>query len=183
MLPGEDVATAIVADLATQILGLDDRLKQIDLQIRDTFHAHPHAEIIESLPSIGPILGAELIVAAGDLTAYADAGHLGSAAGLVPVPRDSGRRTGNLHRLKRYSRHLRRVFYLPAQTSIIKDGPNRAFHLKKRAEGCEHVQAIIALARRRVSVLCGPSCATSESSPPIPSRKRLDSVVETPSTR
>ncbi|MFJ5071672.1 IS110 family transposase [Kitasatospora sp. NPDC088556] len=153
VLPGEDVAAAIVADLAAQILALDDRLKRIDKQIRDTFHTHPQAEIIESLPGIGPILGAELVVAAGDLAAYADAGHLASAAGLVPVPRDSGRRTGNMHRPKRYSRRLRRVFYLSAQTSIIKDGPNRDFYLKKRAEGCKHVQAVIALARRRVSVL------------------------------
>ncbi|MQS16393.1 IS110 family transposase [Streptomyces kaniharaensis] len=93
------------------------------------------------------------VVAAGDLSAYADAGRLASAAGLVPVPRDSGRRTGNLHRPKRYSRRLRRVFYMSAQTSMIKDGPNRGFYLKKRAEGCGHVQALIALARRRVNVL------------------------------
>ncbi len=153
VLPGQDVAAQIIADLATQILTLDDRLKRIDQQIRDTFRSHPQAHIIESLPGIGPILGAELVVAAGDLTAYTDAGHLASAAGLVPVPRDSGRRTGNLHRPKRYSRRLRRVFYLSAQTSIIREGPNRDFYLKKRGEGCKHVQAIIALARRRVSVL------------------------------
>ncbi|MFD3412557.1 IS110 family transposase [Streptomyces cyaneofuscatus] len=153
VLPGEDVAAGIVADLAAQVLALDDRIKRIDEQIRDTFHIHPQAEIIESLPGIGPILGAELVVAAGDLAAYADAGHLASAAGLVPVPRDSGRRTGNMHRPKRYSRRLRRVFYLSARTSIVRDGPNRDFYLKKRGEGCEHVQAIIALARRRVSVL------------------------------
>jgi transposase len=102
---------------------------------------------------MGPILGAEFIVAAGDLSTYADAGHLASAAGLVPVPRDSGRRTGNLHRPKRYSRRLRRVFYLSAQTSIIREGPNRDYYVKKRAEGCKHVQAVIALARRRADVL------------------------------
>jgi transposase len=152
-LPGEDVAAQIVADLATQILALDDRLKRIDRQIRDAFRTHPQAEIIESLPGMGPILGAEFVVAAGDMTAYVDAGHLASAAGLVPVPRDSGRRTGNLHRPKRYSRRLRRVFYLSAQTSIIRDGPNREYYLKKRGEGCKHVQAVIALARRRTSVL------------------------------
>ncbi|MDQ0987637.1 IS110 family transposase [Streptomyces sp. V2I9] len=152
-LPGEDVAAQIVADLATQILTLDDRLKRIDQQIRDTFRSHPQAEIIESMPGMGPILGAEFVVAAGDLAAYADAGHLASAAGLVPVPRDSGRRTGSLHRPKRYSRRLRRVFYLSAQTSIIREGPNRDFCLKKRGEGCKHVQAVIALARRRASVL------------------------------
>ncbi|MFV6028858.1 IS110 family transposase [Streptomyces sp. NPDC056264] len=153
VLPGEDVAGQIVAGLAAQLLALDDRLKRIDKQIRETFRSHPQAEIIESPPGMGPILGAEFIVAAGDLTTYVDAGHLASAAGLVPVPRDSGRRTGNLHRPKRYSRRLRRVFYMSAQTSIIRDGPNRNFYLKKRSEGCKHVQAVIALARRRASVL------------------------------
>lgn len=152
-LPGEDVAAQIVAELAEQILALEDRLKRIDKQIRETFRGHPQAEIIESMPGIGPILGAEFVVAAGDLSAYADAGHLASAAGLVPVPRDSGRRTGNLHRPKRYSRRLRRVFYMSAQSSMTREGPNRDFYLKKRGEGCKHVQAVIALARRRVSVL------------------------------
>jgi transposase len=102
---------------------------------------------------MGPILGAEFVVAAGDMTSYADAGHLASAAGLVPIPRDSGRRTGNLHRPKRYSRRLRRVFYLSAQTSIVRDGPNREYYLKKRGEGCKHVQAVIALARRHTSLM------------------------------
>ncbi|WP_405717463.1 IS110 family transposase [Streptomyces sp. NBC_01537] len=152
-LPGQDVAAQIIADLAGQILALDDRLKRIDKQIRETFRSHPQAEIIESMPGMGPILGAEFVVAAGDLSAYADAGHLASAAGLVPVPRDSGRRTGNLHRPKRYSRRLRRVFHMSAQTSIIREGPNRDFYLKKRGEGCKHVQAVIALARRRAGVL------------------------------
>lgn len=152
-LPGQDVAAGIVADIASQLLALDERIKHIDQQIRETFRTHSQAAIIESLPGMGPILGAEFIVAAGDLASYADAGHLASAAGLVPVPRDSGRRTGNLHRPKRYSRRLRRVFYLSAQTSIIRNGPNRDYYLKKRAEGCKHVQAVIALARRRVAVL------------------------------
>ncbi|MEV0362575.1 IS110 family transposase [Nocardia fusca] len=152
-LPGEAVAAQIVAELAKAILDLDNRITRLETQIRDTFRSHPQAEIIESMPGIGPILGAELVVAAGDLASYTDAGHLASAAGLVPVPRDSGRRTGNLHRPKRYSRRLCRVFYLSAQTSIIRDGPNRDFYLKKRSEGCKHVQAVIALARRRVTVL------------------------------
>ncbi|MET9762403.1 IS110 family transposase [Streptomyces sp. NPDC006372] len=169
-LPGEEVAAQIVADLAVQLLDLDDRLKRIDRQISETFRAHPQAEIIESLPGMGPILGAEFVVAAGDLTAYADAGHLASAAGLVPVPRDSGRRTGNLHRPKRYSRRLRRVFYMSAQTSMMREGPNRDFYLKKRGEGCKHVQAVIALARRRANVLWAllRDNRVFTSAPPVP---------------
>jgi transposase len=84
---------------------------------------------------------------AGDLSIYADAGHLASTVGLVPVPRDSGRPTGSLHHQKRYSRRLRHVFCLSARTSIIREGPNRDYYVKKRAEGCTHIQAVIALAR------------------------------------
>lgn len=102
---------------------------------------------------MGPILGAELIAASGDLGGYANAGRLASAAGLVPVPRDSGRRTGNLHRPMRYSRKLRRVFYLSTQSAMMREGPNRDYYLKKRGQGHGHVQALIALARRRVDVL------------------------------
>lgn len=152
-LPGQDTAARIIADLAQQTLALDDRIRQLDRQIRDAFHTHPQAAVIESLPGMGPILGAEFLVAVGDLAAYPDSGHLASAAGLVPVAKDSGRRTGNLHRPQRYSRRLRRVFYLSAQTSIIRDGPNRTYYLKKRAEGHKHIPAVIALARRRADVL------------------------------
>lgn len=152
-VPGEQVAAGIVADLAAQLLALDDRISGVDAQTRSTFRAHPQAEIIESLPGMGPILGAELIAAAGDLAGYANAGRLASAAGLVPVPRDSGRRTGNLHRPTRYSRKLRRVFYLSAQVAAMHEGPSRDYYLKKRHEGQNHVQALIALSRRRVDVL------------------------------
>lgn len=115
VVPGQDVAASIVADLATQLLSLDERIQDLDARITDTFRSHPQAAIIESLPGMGPILGAELIAGTGDLGGYPNAGRLASAAGLVPVPRDSGRRTGNLHRPTRYSRKLRRVFYLSAQ--------------------------------------------------------------------
>ena len=84
------------------------------------------------MPGFGPILGATLLVTAGDLAAFPSAGHLAAAAGLVPVPNDSGRRTGNLHKPRRYSRPLRHVFYLSAQTSMMRDGPNRDYYLKKR---------------------------------------------------
>jgi len=152
-MPGEAIAAQLVADIAEQILRMDDQLGRIEKQIGEIFHSHPQSAVIESVPGIGPILGAEFVVAAGEMSAYPDAGHLASAAGLVPVPRDSGRRTGNMHRPKRYSRRLRRVFYLSAQSAIIKDGPNREFYLKKRSEGMKHVQAVIALARRRVNVI------------------------------
>ena len=153
VLPGQDMTASIVTELATGIVALDDRLKVLDAQIQMTFDEHPHARIIQSMPGFGPFLGASLLVGANDLRAFPSAGHLAAAAGLVPVPNDSGRRTGNLHRPLRYSRRLRHVFYLSAQTSMMRAGPNRDYYLKKRAQGATHSQAVIALARRRIDVL------------------------------
>jgi transposase len=153
VLPGQDLATRLIAELATNILTLDERLKSLDAQIAETFDQHPQAAVIQSMPGFGPVLGASLLVGAGDLRAFPSAGHLAAAAGLVPVPNDSGRRTGNLHRPKRYSRPLRHVFYLSAQTAMQRPGPNRDYYLKKRHHGRTHSQAVIALARRRVDVL------------------------------
>jgi transposase len=153
VLPGQDLAASIIAELAGNILALDERLKSLDAQIAETFEQHPQSAVIQSMPGFGPILGASLLVGAGDLRAFPSAGHLAAAAGLVPVPNDSGRRSGNLHRPKRYSRPLRHVFYLSAQTSMMRAGPNRDYYLKKRDHGRTHSQAVIALARRRVDVL------------------------------
>lgn len=153
VLPGQDLAAGIISELATNILALDERLKKLDAQIAEHFDRHPQAEIIQSMSGFGPILGASLLVSAGDLRSFPTAGHLAAATGLVPVPNDSGRRTGNLHRPKRYSRPLRHVFYLSAQTSMMRAGPNRDYYLKKRDHGRTHSQAVIALARRRADVL------------------------------
>jgi transposase len=153
VLAGQVLASSIIAELAENILALDERLSRLDDQIAATFAQHPQATVIESMPGFGPFLGASLLVGAGDLRAFPSAGHLAAAAGLVPVPNDSGRRTGNLHRPKRYSRPLRHVFYLSAQTAMQRPGPNRDYYLKKRGQGRTHSQAVIALARRRVDVL------------------------------
>jgi transposase len=153
VLAGQDVAASIVAELAGTVLAQHERLKVLDQQIQDAFAQHPHAEVIESMPGFGPVLGASLLVAAGDLTAFPTAGHLAAAAGLVPVPNDSGRRVGNLHKPRRYSRPLRHALYLSAQTSMMRAGPNRDYYLKKRNQGRTHSQAVIALARRRIDVL------------------------------
>ena len=153
VLVGQDVTASIVAELASTVLSQHERLKALDEQIQDTFAQHPQAAVIESMPGFGPVLGASLLVAAGDLAAFPTAGHLAAAAGLVPVPNDSGRRVGNLHKPRRYSRPLRHALYLSAQTSMMRAGPNRDYYLKKRDQGRTHSQAVIALARRRIDVL------------------------------
>lgn len=151
-LPGEKRAAKVVGDLAHQLLALDERTKDNDREIRETFRADDRAEIIESIPGMGPILGAEFAAIVGDPSGYADAGRLASHAGPAPVARDCGRRT-NTHRPDRCNRRLRRIFSTAAQTAMIRPGPSRDYYLKKRGEGLLHTQALLSLARRRIDVL------------------------------
>jgi transposase len=153
-LPGEATTAVLIAQLAQQLLDLDRHIKDTGKLITSRFRTHPQAEIIESLPGLGPILGAEfVVVTGGNLAEFATAGRLASYAGLVPVPQDSGRVTGNLRRPKRYNRRLRRVFYMAALSSIRTNGASRAFYDRKRSERLIHTQALLALARRLVDVL------------------------------
>lgn len=135
------------------MITLNEQLKDVDRLIEDRFRRHPQATVIHSMPGIGVLLGAEFIAATGTLDRFATADRLANFAGVTPVPRDSGRISGNLHRPQRYSRPLQRVFYTSALISIQTCPKSRQFYDRKRAEGKHHTQAVIALARRRVNVL------------------------------
>jgi transposase len=153
-LPGERAAAVLVAQLAQDLIALHDRIKGIDTMIEERFRAQELAEIVESLPGMGPTLSAEFLAAVGgDLHDFADAGHLAAYAGMAPVPRDSGRISGNLHRPIRYCRPLNRVFFMSAFLAVKSDPESRRFYDRKRAEGKGHKQALLALGRRRVNVL------------------------------
>ena len=152
-LPAEEVAARIVAELAEEILSLKDRIDTLDEELKQRFFALPEARVLASLPGMGPILGAEFLVAVGVLSAFASADQLAAYAGLVPAAHDSGKRVGNHRRMRGGNKVLKRVFYQSAFASLRSAPESRAFYDRKRREGKKHTQALIALARRRVNVL------------------------------
>lgn len=153
-VPGEAVIAQLVRTLAADVRVLNEKVAEVDRLIEDRFLAHDLAEIITSMPGIGPLLGAEFLAGVGcDLTFFATPDRLAAFAGLAPAPQDSGKKSGNLHRPRHYHRGLQRVFYMSALTSVRYDPNSRTFYDRKRAEGKRHTQAVIALARRRVNVL------------------------------
>jgi transposase len=93
-LPAQEVASRIVAELAKDVLSLKERIESIDEEIGQRFFARPEARILISLPGMGPILGAEFLVAVGEISAFSSADRLAAYAGLVPAARDSGKRVG-----------------------------------------------------------------------------------------
>lgn len=152
-LPAQEVASRIVAELAAEVLSLKERIESIDEEIGQRFFARPEARILISLPGMGPILGAEFLVAVGDVCAFESADQLAAYAGLVPAACDSGKRVGKHRRMRGGNKTLKRVFYQSAFSSLRGSTESRTFYDRKRAEGKRHTQALIALARRRVNVL------------------------------
>jgi len=154
IVAGQQLAAAMVARLAEEVMSLDTEIAETETMIEDRFRRHRHAEIILSMPGFGVTLGAEFIAATGgDISVFASVDRLAGVSGLAPVPRDSGRVSGNLKRPRRYDRRLLRACYLSAQIAIRTDPASRTYYDRKRTEGKRHTQAVLALARRRLNVL------------------------------
>lgn len=154
IVPGQQLAATVVARLAEEVMALDTEIGETDAMIEERFRRHRHAEIILSMSGFGVTLGAEFLAATGgDMGAFDSVDRLAGVAGLAPVPRDSGRISGNLQRPRRYNRRLLRACYLAALASIRSDPASRTYYNRKRAEGKRHTQAVLALARRRLNVL------------------------------
>ncbi|MFI6098289.1 IS110 family transposase [Lentzea sp. NPDC051213] len=152
VVPGQDVAAWLVKDLAAELLGLRDKLADVDAQIAQRLARHPDAALIQSLPGMGATLTSEFLAAAGDITRFATPDQLASASGVAPALQQSGK-TRYLQRATGGDRALKRVFYQAAFCALQRDPTSRAYYDRKRREGKTHHQAVIALARRRVNVL------------------------------
>jgi transposase len=154
VVPGQDTAAMIVKRLAGEVLRLREEVEEVESQLSARFLRHRHAESLLSIPGFGPLLAAEFIAfTGGTLTTFESADRLAGIAGVAPVPRDSGRISGNLHRPKRYSRRLLRTCYLSAEVAARHHPESRAYYDRKRREGKNHKQAVLALARRRINVI------------------------------
>ncbi|WP_438290370.1 IS110 family transposase [Streptomyces sp. HUAS TT7] len=153
-LPGEKLTAQMVHTLAKEVMLLNEQVAEFDKLIEARFRDHQHFEVITSMPGLGIILGAEFLAATGgDMAAFGTPDRLAAFGGVAPVPRDSGKISGNLRRPQRYNRRLQRVLYTSALFSIRRSEESRRFYDRKRAEGKRHTQAVLALARRRVNVL------------------------------
>ncbi|MFD3537786.1 IS110 family transposase [Streptomyces sp. NPDC058664] len=153
-LPGEKLTAQMVHTLAKEVMTLNEQVAELDKLIEARFRDHHHFDVITSMPGLGIILGAEFLAATGgDMSVFGTPDRLAGFGGVAPVPRDSGKISGNLRRPQRYNRRLQRVLYTSALFSIRRNDESRRFYDRKRAEGKRHTQAVLALARRRVNVL------------------------------
>jgi transposase len=170
VLATQATGARLVARLAEQIMAIDADLAQLGEEIEQRFEQHRDAPILLSMPGFGFVLAATFLANTGDLAAFENVDRLASVAGLAPAPRDSGRISGNHHRPQRFNRRLMRACYLAALSSLKASPASRAFYERKRAEGKSHKQALIALARRRLTTIWAMLRDRTTYQEPIPPR-------------
>lgn len=152
-VPGEAATADLIRELASEALQTRQKIARIEKDLEDILSDHPDNALIRSLPGMGVVLTAEFLAAIGNIARFTSADALAAAAGLAPVQRQSSKRAG-WRRAYGGDKVLKRVFYQSAFCAVTgKDPLSKAFYDRKRKEGKHHTQALIALARRRVTVL------------------------------
>lgn len=101
---------------------------------------------------MGAILAAAFVAAAGDIARFRSPAALAAAAGLAPVPRQSGRAHALRHP-RRGDKNLTRILRQSAFRAFADHPGRRACYDRERRGGKHRAQAAIALARRRTNVL------------------------------
>lgn len=141
-------AIAVIAALNAQIAALQQ-------QLSEAFTAHPDAEILLSLPGLGPVLGARVLAEFGDdRTRYAHPKARKAYAGTAPITRTSGTKRVVLARYARNQR-LANACQRWAFSAISSSPHARAYYDAQRAKGNGHHQALRSLANRLVGILHG----------------------------
>lgn len=151
VVAGTSSAGIVLAGIAEQLGALVVQRRDVARQVEELVAAHPLSPVLTSMPGMGFRTAARVLIEVSTRQ-FASPGHLASYAGLAPVSRRSGTSIRGEHQSQRGNKRLKRILYLSAFASL-RDPASRAYYDKKRNQGKNHKQALLALARRRCDVL------------------------------
>ncbi|MCF3960247.1 IS110 family transposase [Streptomyces fuscigenes] len=152
IVPGTGTLDVIVPSLAKSLATVHEQRRALEVQIEGLLEAHPLSQVLTSMPGIGVRTAAILLATIGDASSFPTAAHLASYAGLAPTTRQSGTSIHGEHAPRGGNRQLKRAMFLSA-FAALHDPASRTYYDKCRARGKTHTQALLRLARHRISVL------------------------------
>lgn len=109
------------------------------------------AELLRTAPGVGPVSVTALLAELPELGQVTPR-QVAALAGLAPMARDSGVRTGK-RRIRGGRKPLRDALYMTALSAARSDPSLRAFAERLKAKGKAPKQAIIAVARKLLIIL------------------------------
>jgi transposase len=104
------------------------------------------AELLQTIPGVGPQTAATLLGELGALTRFTDARALVAYVGFYPVISESGERAAPPRLSPVGSRIARHALYLAAVNAVRRSAEWRTLYLRKKAQGKKAKQALIVVA-------------------------------------
>jgi transposase len=111
------------------------------------------ADLLQTIPGIGPHTAATLLGELGAPMRFTDAPALVAYVGFYPVITESGQRVGTPRLSAVGSRIARRALYLAAVNAVRRSAEWRTIYLRKRAQGKSAKQALIGVAVKLLHTL------------------------------
>ena len=131
-----------IEHLQNQVSKLDEKIAVLLRSLGTT---------IETIPGIGPILGAIIVSEIGDINRFSHASKLVAYAGIDPTVKQSGEFNATKNRMsKRGTPYLRRALWTASIVAAFNDPNLHEYYLKKKNEGKHHGTIIGAIARKLI---------------------------------
>ena len=149
----EDAMGEAVRAIVRTVAATSESIKDLEKALNASFEQHPDAEILDSLPGLGLVLGARVLSEFGDdPNRFTHAASRRAYAGTAPITRASGRHRAVLARHIRNKR-LADACYLWAFSALTKSAGARAFYDRRRATGDRHSAALRRLGNKLLGQL------------------------------
>lgn len=131
-----------IEHLQNQVSKLDEKIAVLLRSLGTT---------IETIPGIGPVLGAIIVSEIGDINRFSHASKLVAYAGIDPTVKQSGEFNATKNRMsKRGTPYLRRALWTASIVAAFNDPNLHEYYLKKKNEGKHHGTIIGAIARKLI---------------------------------
>ena len=131
-----------IEHLQNQVSKLDEKIAVLLRSLGTTF---------ETIPGIGPVLGAIIVSEIGDINRFSHASKLVAYAGIDPTVKQSGEFNATKNRMsKRGTPYLRRALWTASIVAAFNDPNLHEYYLKKKNEGKHHGTIIGAIARKLI---------------------------------
>ena len=152
-VPGADAVELVIPRVAAQIKELKHQRDIVAGEVEKLVDDFPLSKVLTSMPGVGAKTAAQILLAAGDMSAFPTPGHLAAYAGIAPVTTRSGTSIRGEFPARAGNKRLKNALFRSAWVASCHDPLSRVYYERTRAEGKRHNSAVMCLARRRLNVM------------------------------
>jgi transposase len=169
---GSATDAGVCKDLRAHIRYLDRRVKEMDAELGSAIERsevyRAKDDLLRSVPGVGPVASRTLLAGLPELGRL-DAKRIAALAGLAPMSRDSGTLRGR--RMIRGGRaDVRSALYMATLSAVRYNPTLKAFYDRLRGAGKQAKVALVAAARKLLTILNAMIKANRPWDPPAAAR-------------